>query len=634
MYICGIKLHNVNHHNISPLSAEQYAHFEALLNSLDPTQMSWIAGFFAARVGSVSNTPLVPLNANKVDEFTILYASLTGKSEALAFQAFAMAKQKGKAVRCIDLNEFKAEEIASLNHVLLLVSTHGNGAPAFPAKKLLAYLKNKSTQRLPNLHFAVLALGDSSYDHFCKAGIDFDLQLEKLGAKRIAPIHLGDVDVEKTAANWIEQVLSTLKGVEEKSASSNFTFLKNAVKKQSAFVSNPAAKVKSKALVVPTAFASKPAAHALKPSLQHPFLAKVLSKKYLNTAWADRQTLHLELDIHKSGLSFQPGDSVGILPSNHPDLIRAFLDATGWNANESISYNGTKQALSVLLKDGVELSKITPDVVKKYLSVANNEGLKKLALQPETLANYLTDRDIIDLITDFKPENASPEQVLSALRALQPRYYSIASSPLKKKDSLDLCIGVVDFEKGGRNRRGTCSTYLSDTVVENEHVALFVEPNPEFRLPENPATPIVMLSAGTGVAPFRAFLQHRSLTPDAGKSWLFFGNRHRKTEFLYETDWLTELEKGNLTQLDTAFSRDEKEPYYLQQLVRQRGSELYDWINEGAYIYLCGSKNGFSRDVQQALTDIVAKHAGLSPEMAEAYLQDMRETGRFQLDVY
>jgi len=604
---------------IFPLTTEQYNHIEALLKSMDSQQLTWLAGYFA---GLSASSTLFQTNTTPKKELTILYGSLTGKGEEVATMAATKAKQLGMQVCLQDMAEFSAHDLMHTVNLLMVVSTHGKGEPPFPAKGLHDYLFSKHAPRLNALNYTVLALGDSSYDYFCKVGIEFDQQLEKLGATKLSPLLLGDVDVDSTAPSWLDEALPLYENGQPVTSGPTFSYMKKGVGKKAT-----TSYVKNGNFVTPPK--RKPL-----PSKSHPFSAPVLEKFNLHGAGSERSTIHMELKADVPGMSYKPGDSAGVIPINPPDLVNEILKITAFKGTQIVYFNDKKRSLEKILRDSVELSRATPDVVKKYLAICPLESLHTLAEDKVKLTEYLTDRDIVDLLTDFPTNGLTPETFLSVLRPLQPRLYSISSSPLENPGVLHLTVGVVNYEKYGRARKGTCSSYLSEVKLEDEHVSVYIESNLHFRLPEDPSKPIIMLGAGTGIAPYRAFVQHRRHLENPGKSWLFFGNRHRKTEFLYEKEWEQHLQSGALTRMDVAFSRDGNEKKYVQHCLQEHAVEVFQWLEEGAHLYLCGDMNGFATDVQQTLIHIIAEQSSRSPEEAETYLDDLQYAGRFQLDVY
>ena len=600
---------------ITPLSSDQYAHLSALLHSIDHQQVLWLAGYFA---GLSMNAALEPAKKR----LTIVYGSMTGKGEEIATLATTKAQQQGLKVRLLDMADFSTKELVNTENLLVVVSTHGKGAPPFPAKGLHDYLFSYNAPKLHALKYAVLALGDSSYDHFCKVGIEFDLQLEKLGATRLIAPLLGDVDVDTTALTWLDRALPLYENGKTQAAGSGFSYLKKSVRK------------KAMTSLLSTSNDLQSKNKMTLPSKSNPFLAPVLEKFNLYGESSNRQTIHLELKADVPGMGYQPGDSAGVIPLNHPDIIHELLEVTGFDGSEIVTFKEQKRTLEETLRDSVELSRVTLDVVKKYRLICTLESLQTLADDRNQLAEYIAGRDIVDLLTDFPSQGLTPNALLAILRPLQPRFYSISSSPLEAPGKLHLTVGVVAYEKSGRNRKGTCSSYLSVVKMEDEQIPVFIESNPHFRLPEDSTKPIIMLGAGTGIAPFRAFIQHRAHAEKPGKSWLFFGNRLRHSEFLYEKEWDEHLKSGVLTHLDVVFSNEGNSKKYVQHCLKEKASEVYQWLEEGAHLYICGNMNGFATDVQLELSRIISDHGHRSMEEAEAYLDDMQNCGRFQMDVY
>jgi len=604
---------------LTPLSADQYASFTALVQSIDDQQATWLAGYFA---GFSARFSMEPSESDPTKVLTIVYGSTTGKGEEMATLAATKAKHYGLNVRLLDMCAFSANDLLNTSNLLVVVSTHGKGAPPFAAKGLHDYLFSKNAPTLNAMKYAVLALGDSSYDHFCQVGIEFDQQLEKLGATRLLQVLLGDVDVDSTAPTWLDEALPLFESGKSYVTDGRFTYLKNHLNK-----------TKTSSYLKNSTLHSVINTSSL-PGKSNPFSAPVLEKYNLHGAGSDRQTIHLALKADVPGMDYQPGDSAGVIPLNHPNLVREVLDITGFEGSQEVAFKDQKQTLETILRESVELSRVTLDVIKKYLTICPLESLHSLAANRDILAEYTTGRDIVDLLTDFPTEGLSPEAFLSILRPLQPRYYSISSSPLETPGNVHLTVGVVTYENAGRTRKGTCSSYLSDATMKEVNIPIFIEANPHFRLPEDPTTPIIMLGAGTGIAPFRAFVQHRSHTENPGKSWLFFGNRFKDSEFLYEKEWEQHLQTGALTCLDVAFSRDGNAVKHVQDCLQEKAEEVYQWLEEGAHLYLCGDMNGFATDVQQALKQIISEKGRRTAEEAETYLDELQYSGRFQLDVY
>lgn len=595
--------------NSSPFTEEQFEAIKKLLNPLNEIQIAWISGYIAGLSNQTpsgekaeSSETITTDYANR--PLTILYGSRTGNGKGLAKVAEKMALENGLSTEVKSMEDYKLKDLASEKKLLIIVSTHGDGEPPFQAKEVYDYIHGKRAPKLDGVQYAVLALGDSSYLQFCKTGKDFDIQLEKLGAKRIKNILCCDVDYKQSDEQWLKEVLQDFKQV----AGSART--------------DTAGKQKTYSLIKTKGY-----------SKQKPFMAPVFKKINLHGRGSERQTLHIELQAEAEGLTYEPGDSAGIIPVNSEELIAEVLKVTALQPDEIVEVNNTERTLHEALYRDFELSKITSDVIKRYLEIVPNNELKKISEDINSLQAYIYGRDIVDLFTDY-PSVITAGQLIKMLRPLQPRYYSIASSPKAFPGEIHLTVALVDYTHSGRNKRGTCSGFLSEILTENEQVPVFIEPNPNFRLPANPATPIIMIGAGTGIAPYRAFVQERELSPGAGKSWLFFGNRNFETEFLYQTEWQQHLKTGALTRMDVAFSRDQDQPVYVQHRMLERAKELYQWIEEGAHIYICGDMKKMATDVQNALLSIIQQEGGYNQEEAKEFLDQLQKEKRLQSDVY
>lgn len=590
---------------------EQTALLHQFSSTVNKQQALWLSGYFAG-LSAADQTAEITINqpaetSAAPTPLTILYGSRTGNGEGLAKIAQKMANEQGYQATLKNMADYKTRDLQNEKNMLVIVSTHGEGEPPFAAKEMYEFIFGKRAPKLENLNFTVLGLGDSSYFHFCKTGIDFDNQLEKLGAKRVHTRATLDVDFAETAEKWLNDAIKAFGGSTETKPVSNpkFSFVASAPQKEVASITK-----------------------------SNPFKAAVLDKVGLHGRGSDRQTMHIELNTENNpGLDYQPGDAAGIIPVNTVTLINEVLAVTGLDAGETISINGKEKKLEEALYKELELSKITVDVVKRYLEIYPNEALAKLAADTDKFKTYLDGRDIVDLFSDY-PAEISAENLVKILRPLQPRYYSISSSPKAFPGEVHLTVGVVQYHHAGRDKKGTCSNYLSDALIDDETVPVFIEPNPGFRLPENDQTPIIMVGAGTGIAPYRAFVQHRELADNAGKSWLFFGNRNFETEFLYQTEWQSFLKSGALTKMDVAFSRDGDKKVYVQDKLWENGAEIYQWLEEGAHFYICGDMKNMARAVQDTLLKIVEKHGLLSKEHAQEYVDNLEKNKRLQLDVY
>lgn len=595
-----------------PFDEEQFNQFTRLVNSQDIKGLTWIAGYIeglsqskSTAIAAEPTTENITPESTKAasQQLTILYGSRTGNGAALAKLAERMATDAGINATVKNMEAYPPRSILKEKRVLVIVSTHGEGDPPFQAKAMYDYLHAKRAPELNELEYAVLALGDSSYYHFCKTGKDVDTRLNELGAKRLKEINCSDVDLKASDEQWLKELLNSLKQPSDGSTTLPL---------------NESASISPATVLQPY-------------SKKYPYNAGVLEKINLHGRGSERTTLHIELQA--DGLKYEPGDSVGILPVNSTTLVNEALSTTGLDGATEVELQGKRIPLKEALLNHLEIGKLNPDVLKKYVQLFPDSKAATHLTDSKTLQEYLYGRDLVDLLSAY-PEKLTAQQLVDLLKPLQPRYYSIASSPLAYPGELHLTVALVEYQSNRRTKNGTCTGFLSEVLLENDTVPVFIESNPNFRLPANPSTSIIMIGAGTGIAPFRAFIQERELTPEAGKSWLFFGNRHFETEFLYQTEWQHYLKSGVLTRMDVAFSRDSDQPVYVQHRLLENGKELYDWISEGAHVYICGDMRKMAADVQLALSELLQQYGGLDPEQAQQELDQMQRERRLQLDVY
>ncbi|MCC6461258.1 MAG: assimilatory sulfite reductase (NADPH) flavoprotein subunit [Saprospiraceae bacterium] len=582
---------------------------------LDGAQQLWLSGYLYGL--SVQQAPQpgpaktgLPASANPAaapgkPALTILYGSQTGNSKSLAQKAAQAAGVLGFPVSVLDMNDYAPQQLKNERWLLLVVSTHGEGEPPAAAETLHQFLHSARAPQLPELRFGVLALGDRSYAQFCQTGRDFDEKLAQLGARRLVERAECDVDFMEEASRWISAVLDTI----------------------DAETGAPAA------AQVSVANALAPAAAVSAFDRKNPFAAPVLEKIQLNGRGSSRETWHLELSLEGSGLRYEPGDALGVWPQNPSALVQEVLRATILPAQERVDWDGEKTSLQEVLRHRVELSLITRDVLEKLFARTRYPKLSALLQDPAALRQYTYGRDIADLLREF-PDIWSAEALLRVLRRLQPRLYSIASGPSFAEGEAHLTVSALRYSSNQRPKQGVASTWLADGLPPGAAARVFVERNEYFKLPADPSTPILMIGPGTGVAPFRAFVQEREALGAKGKSWLFFGNPHFETDFLYQTEWLQALKKGSLSRLDVAFSRDQAHKVYVQHQLVAKGREVFDWLENGAQVYVCGDKNHMAADVQIAFRQVLAEHGGLSAEQAEEYLKTLKKQRRYLEDVY
>ena len=591
----------------SPLNGEQARRLNELLESMRHEQMTWLSGYLAglaAAGGQAANAPApAPATAAaRSPELTIVYGSQTGNAEGLADLARERAEARGFRVRVVDMLEFGKQDLKKAENLLLIVSTHGEGDPPDNAEDFYELVHGRKAPTLKGKRFSVLALGDSSYENFCQTGRDFDARLEALGAERVHARADCDVDFDDAAAAWVDGVME------------RFTELGGDTVADAA------------------ASAGAVSSRASHWGRKNPFPATVLENTCLSGRGSDKETRHIELSIEDSGLTFEPGDSLGVVAQNNPEYVDRLIAELALDPDVRV---GDESLRRVLIRDR-EVTTITRPFLERYAELADSDGLRELLTDDAraALREYMADRHIIDVVRDFPVQNIDGRAFLEALRPLPPRLYSIASSYRAAPDEIHLTVGVVRYRSNGEDREGVASTFLADRVEEGETVPVYISPNKNFRLPEDPDTPVIMVGPGTGVAPFRAFLAEREETGAQGRNWLFFGDRRFHHDFLYQTDILQWRRRGLLDRVDVAFSRDQQEKVYVQDRMRENAPDLYAWLEEGAHFFICGDGERMAADVDQALKDILAEQGGLSEEQASAYVKQMQKDKRYQRDVY
>jgi sulfite reductase (NADPH) flavoprotein alpha-component len=621
----------VLHETNSPFRQDQAELLNKLLPTLTDGQRIWLSGYLAATVGAavaavpaaaapqaapaaLQAAPAAPAAPALPKEATVLYGSQTGNSKKLANRLGDRLKGAGYEVTVSAMNDFKPNTLKKVARLFIVVSTHGEGDPPDNALGFYEFLHSKRAPQLDGMPFAVLALGDTSYEKFCQTGKDFDKRLEELGGKRIAPRVDCDVDFEDAASGWIDSVLAALASEEAAAASA------------------PAA---AAAAAVAAVAAEAPAQPAY--SRTHPFRAAVLENLNLNGRGSERETRHLELSLEGSGLTYEPGDALGIYPENRPELVEELIEAAGWKADELVPAGKDGDLpLAEALSRHYEITLLTRPLLQQAAELTGSAKLKELTApgHEQELKDYIAGRDLVDLIRGFDLKGVPAKTFVPLLRKLPPRLYSIASSLKAHPDEVHLTIRKVVYEAHGRTRYGVCSTYVAERAEPGSELPVFVQHNENFRLPADPDTPIIMIGPGTGVAPFRAFLEEREETGAGGKSWLFYGDQHFLTDFLYQIEWQRWLKDGVLTRMDVAFSRDQEHKIYVQHRMLEKAKELYAWLEEGAVVYVCGDKSRMAHDVHAALETILRQEGGLSEEAAAEYLKRMQQERRYQRDVY
>ncbi|HID7676371.1 TPA: assimilatory sulfite reductase (NADPH) flavoprotein subunit [Neisseria meningitidis] len=582
-----------------------------LLSGLDAAQWAWLSGYAWAKAGNGASAGLPALQTAlpTAEPFsvTVLSASQTGNAKSVADKAADSLEAAGIQVSRTELKDYKAKNIADERRLLLVTSTQGEGEPPEEAVVLHKLLNGKKAPKLDKLQFAVLGLGDSSYPNFCQAGKDFDRRFEELGAKRLLERVDADLDFTASADGWTGRIVARLK---EEAAKNRAT---------------PAPQT-----TPPAGLQTAPDGRYCKAA---PFPAALLANQKITARQSDKDVRHIEIDLSGSDLHYLPGDALGVWFDNDPALVREILDLLGIDPATEIQAGGKMMPVARALSSHFELTQNTPAFVKGYAAFAHYEELDKIIADNAVLQDFVQNTPIVDVLHRF-PASLTAEQFIRLLRPLAPRLYSISSAQAEVGDEVHLTVGVVRFEHEGRARTGGASGFLADRLEEDGTVRVFVERNDGFRLPEDSRKPIVMIGSGTGVAPFRAFVQQRAAENAEGKNWLIFGNPHFARDFLYQTEWQQFAKDGFLHRYDFAWSRDQEEKIYVQDKIREQAEGLWQWLQEGAHIYVCGDAAKMAKDVEAALLDVIIGAGHLDEEGAEEYLDMLREEKRYQRDVY
>ncbi|NDV61888.1 assimilatory sulfite reductase (NADPH) flavoprotein subunit [Puniceicoccales bacterium CK1056] len=594
----------------APFGQKQKEALNSLISTLDASQTAWLSGFLAGlgqekgegASGHSSETSAVPM--------TILYGSESGNAEGCADEAANLAKNAGFKVSVCDMADYDRSNLPKEENVLVIVSTWGEGDPPEGAVDFHEYFMSDAAPRFKQTNFAVFALGDTSYAEFCECGKQFDRRFSELGATRILDRVDSDVDYEEPFSKWLG--LAIPKFVDATGA-------------------GQAGKAPSVAVMDNSSIAKDVPVFGKK----NPFQAPLKTFINLNGRGSAKETCHLEFSLEGSGLSYEPGDVVGVFPRNCPEVVEDFLKVTGLRADEQVE--DAQQVLNEVLATRHDLTSLNALLLKKYAPIAKNKQLDAF-LQPdkkEDVKEWLWGREIRDMFLEFPPEKKlDTAQILGLLRKMPPRLYSIASSLRAHPDEVHLTVGSVEYQAHDRHRKGVCSTYLNQRIKPGDTVSLYTHHNKNFFLPENGETPIIMIGPGTGIAPFRAFVEERDALGQKGKNWLFFGDQHFNTDFLYQLEWTNYLKKGVLDRLDVAFSRDTDHKIYVQHRMKEKARDIYAWMQEGAYFYVCGDANRMAKDVHQALIQIYAEEGGLALDAAEIAVKELQKSKRYQRDVY
>ena len=591
--------------NLLPLSPEQMARLQAATTDFTPTQLAWVSGYFWGVLNQQPGAAVVaPAQAAEVPSITLISASQTGNARrvAEALRDDLLAAQLN--VKLVNAGDYKFKQIASEKLLVVVTSTQGEGEPPEEAVALHKFLFSKKLPKLTDTAFAVFGLGDTSYEFFCQSGKDFDNKLAELGGERLLDRVDADVEYQAAAAEWRARVVEALKA------------------------RAPAA-VPSQLI----ASGSVNEIHTSPYTKEAPLTATLAVNQKITGRDSEKDVRHIEIDLGDSGLRYQPGDALGVWYQNDPALVKELVELLWLTGEEPVTVDGKTLPLAEALEWHFELTVNTGNIVENYATLTRSESLLPLVGDKAQLQHYAATTPIVDMVR-FSPAQLDAQALVDLLRPLTPRLYSIASSQAEVESEVHVTVGVVRYDIEGRARAGGASSFLADRVEEDGEVRIFIEHNDNFRLPANPQTPVIMIGPGTGIAPFRAFMQQRAAEGAEGKNWLFFGNPHFTEDFLYQVEWQSYVKEGVLSRIDLAWSRDQQQKVYVQDKLREQGAELWRWINDGAHIYVCGDANRMAKDVEQTLLEVIAEYGAMDAEAADEFLSELRVERRYQRDVY
>ena len=566
-----------------------------LIQSSTKEELIWLSGYLTAVINNTTSfdtkeaslvTNVNAVENNKIptaNKITIIYGTETGNSKKLATDFAAKAKKSGLQVKLSGLDQYRFTDLPKEEYLITVISTQGDGEPPVAAQKFYDHI-HKNGIKLDSLKYGVLALGDSSYPLFCKTGEDVDTQLNKMGGVRFVPLQKCDTDYEDEATNWFDHVLASLR-------------------------QTTLPKTGTPTIVIPV---KKPAGKTI-------YTGTVVTNINLNDRGSNKETRHIE--IVAENIEYEPGDSLGVIPENTLEIVEAILAFTGVNGDKKINYKDEQVTIFDLLKKKLNITYLHERVVKKYADIVQQEI-------PETKM------DLLNLLKIYPPKDESQfEEIVSILNLQSPRLYTISSSPSAHPGEVHITVAKDEFVINTERKYGVCSDFLSQVEVDMKLV-FFIQKNKRFKLPVKDTTNIIMIGPGTGIAPFRSFVAERDATGATGKNWLFFGDQYFVTDFLYQIEWQNWLSMGVLNKISVAFSRDQKEKVYVQHRMKQQASELMEWVDNGAHIYLCGAKEPMSVDVEKSLVDIISEQKVISQEEAKEFLNVLKESGRYHKDVY
>lgn len=583
----------------APLGDDQKKKLSSALASLSPEQRAWVSGYLAGAGSQAAGDAPAAISVSQ--PLTVLYGTESGNSEALAGQLATQAKQQGYKPQLLNMSDATLSNLKNAERLLVVVSTWGDGEPPESSEAFYNELMEAEVA-LDGVEFSVCALGDTSYDLFCQTGKDMDARLEKLGAKRLVERVDCDLEFDEPFANWSQSVWSELGTAVATVAPSSLSQSQQVV------------------------FDKK-----------NPFPAEVIENQLLSSSRSAKETYHIELSLEGSGFDYQPGDVLGVIPRNSEEVVEAFIKAGGLDGNAEIEHHVIGQMPLVnALTTELDITGLSRKVAASWQQICGSKELAEL-LAPEAKEKFKEwsyGRQIMDLLELYPAKSLEAQQLVDILRKLPVRLYSIASSSNVHPGEVHLTVAAVRYSTHEKDRKGVASTFLADDAPKGTKVSVYTHHNKNFRLPDSNETPIIMVGPGTGIAPFRAFIEERSAAQATGGSWLFFGDQHYNEDFLYQLDWQEHLKNGALSRIDVAFSRDQPEKVYVQHKLAEQANEVWQWLQKGAHFYVCGDATYMAKDVHQTLIEIVASQGEMSHEDAEDYVAALKKDKRYQRDVY
>jgi sulfite reductase (NADPH) flavoprotein alpha-component len=600
---------------LGPLDPERSELLRRVVDGLEPASLQWLSGFASGvayvrgqgdpvRQDGASPAAAVAARSESAARLAIVYGSQTGNGKRIAERLGRAAEAAGLAVRVFAARDYPLKDLAGERLLTVVISTHGDGDPPDDARGFVEHIAGKRAPKLDGLAYAVLALGDSSYPKFCETGRQVDERLAALGARRLLPRVECDVDFERLAAPWLDQVVTSARDA----------------------VGGPQVATVTRLRSVPTAPLY---------DREQPFEARVVANQRITGSAGSKDVRHIEISLEGSGLKYQPGDALGVWHENPPLVVDAVLGALRLPGESPVALDGVTRTLREWLACEREITRLTRPFLARHAQISGSAELSAV-LEPgneDRLRRTLKDLQLTDVLHAY-PADWDGEAFVAALRPLVPRLYSIASAQDAVGDEVHVTVAVVDYENDGQRRLGAASGHLAGLTGDEATVRVFIEQNERFRLPTDPSRDVIMIGPGTGVAPYRGFLQQRESQGATGRNWLVFGARHFGSEFLYQVEWQDAMRKGLLHRMDVAFSRDSTPRAYVQDRLRDAGKDLFAWLEGGAHLYVCGDAEHMAPDVHEALVDVIAAHGGLERDAAESYLRRLADDRRYLRDVY